>query len=377
MYMGTFTSRGAKGVYVSAFHSSNGQIGPPVLAAGRLWQSNSSSPSGSLQRIGAQVRAEWPSLKMILKGVQNPTFLAIHPNGRYLYTADNNPVGTISAFQIDPASGMLATLNIKSSEGGLPSFVTIDRTGKNLLVANYSGGVAVLPIGPDGSLKDATSVVHHKNAGQTRQPHAHSINLSPDNRFAIAADSGLDEVLVYKFDPDKGKLTPNDPPFIKLAPAAGPRHLSFHPQLSVAYVIAEAGSSVTTLQWDSRRGIFSELQTLSTLPPDFHGSNGAAEVLVHPNGRFLYGSNRGHDSIAVFAINPVTGTLTTVQFASTQGKQPRNFRIDPTGKYLLAGNVVTDDIVEFGIDQKTGRLAPTGVTIKVPAPACIKFLAQK
>ena len=378
MYIGAFTSRGAKGIYVSRFHTATGTLETPVLAAGRLWQA-SSSASGSLQRIAAQVRVDWPNLKMIVNGVQNPTFLVVHPNGRYLYSADTNAVGTVSAFQIDPVNAGLTSLNVKSSQGGLPSFVTIDRTGKNLLVADYSGAVAVLPIGADGHLKDATSVVHHKGVGsdRAREPHAHSVNLSPDNRFALAADTGLDEVFVYKFDSTKGLLAANDPPYIRFAPATGPRHLSFHPQLSVAYVIGEAGSSVTTLHWDSQRGILSQIQTVSTLPPDFHGSSGGSEVLVHQSGKFLYASNRGHESIAVFAIEPSMGTLTPVQYASTLGRQPRNFRIDPTGKYLFAENVVTDNVVEFRIDQQTGRLTPTGVTIKVPGPACIKFVAAK
>jgi len=238
--------------------------------------------------------------------------------------------------------------------------------------------VAVLPIGADGRLAEASAFVQHSGSSvdaRQRGPHAHSINLSSDNRFALAADLGLDQLLVYRFDPEHGSLAANDPPYAKLNPGAGPRHFAFHPGGRYLYAINELQSTVTAFAFDPARGALKEMQTVSTLPKDFRGKNTTAEVQVHPSGKFLYGSNRGHDSIAVFAIDSRRGTLTPVEQVSTQGQTPRNFRIDPTGSYLLAANQDSHSVVVFRIDPKSGRLTPTGQRVEIFFPVCVKFLA--
>ncbi len=317
----------------------------------------------------------------------NPTFLALHPNGHFLYAANEiskwngRSGGSVSAYVIEPETGKLTLLNQQSSVGAGPAHLTVDRAGKNVLVANYGGGsVAALPIKADGSLAESSSFIQHAgssaDAQRQKEPHAHSINVAPDNRFAFAADLGLDKVLVYRLDAKTGTLTPNDPPFTAVKPGSGPRHFAFHPSGRYAYVINEMLSTVIAFSYDASRGVLTELQTLPTLPENFTGKSSTAEVQVHPSGKFLYGSNRGHDSIAVFAINERTGKLTFVEHQSTQGKTPRNFAIDPTGAYLLAENQGSDNVVVFRIDPKTGRLQPTGNVSQVPAPVCIKFLPR-
>jgi 6-phosphogluconolactonase len=376
MYVGTYTARGGKGIYAYRFHAATGKVEPAGLAAGRFWDANAEASWSSLPRMLSQIRADWPNLKSIVRGVQDPVYLAVHPNGRYLYSADQLPVPSVSAFRIEPSTGKLTILNSKSSAGKSPVFLTVDKTGSDVLAANYDGGnVAVLPIGPDGYLKDATSVLsqHGSGVSRGRTPHPHSINLSPDNRFAIVADLGLDRVYVYRFDPRAGTLAPNDPPFVETPAGAGARHLSFHPNGRFAWLIEESGSSIKTLEWDQAKGVFLPLGTVRTIPEDFRGENGTAEILVHPSGKYLYGSNRGYDSIAVFAINATTGGLTPVENVSTRGSRPRSFAIDPSGSYLLVANVETQSVVEFKIDQLTGRLTMTGTILPVPYPAAVRF----
>jgi 6-phosphogluconolactonase len=285
----------------------------------------------------------------------------------------------VSAFAINSGTGKLTFLNEVSSRGAAPCHLVVDKTGKYVLVANYSGGsVAVFPVLSDGRLGEASAFVQHTgssvNPRRQAGPHAHSINLSPDNRFAIVTDLGLDELLVYLFDATKGSLAPNNPAFIKVNPGAGPRHFAFHPSGRFAYANNEMQSTLTAFSYDGASGIFHELQTVSTLPEDFKGNNSDAEVEVHPGGKFVYASNRGHNSIAVFAIDAGKGTLTRVVNVSAQGKTPRNFAIDPTGAYLFAANQDSDNIVVFRIDSKTGTLAPTGQELNVPTPVCVTFL---
>jgi len=376
MYVGTYTARGGRGIYAFRFHTATGKVESAGLAAGRFWDANGEVSLSGISRMLSQVRAGWPSPKSIVRGVQDPVYLAVHPNGRYLYSADQLPVPSVSAFRIEPATGKLAILNSKSSAGKSPVFLTVDKTGSDVLVTNYDGGnVAVLPIGPDGYLRDAASVVSHRSSGVSRDraPHPHSINLSPDNRFAIVADAGLDRVYVYRFDPRAGTLAPNDPPFVETPAGAGARHLSFHPNGRFAWLIEESGSSIRTLEWDPAKGVFSLLGTVRTIPEDFRGENGTAEILVDPSGKYLYGSNRGYDSIAVFAIDAATGGLTPVENVSTRGSRPRSFAIDPSGRYLFVANVETQSVIEFRIDQLTGRLAMTGTILQVPYPASVKF----
>lgn len=315
--------------------------------------------------------------------VASPSFLAIHPGRKFLYAVSEagKPTGTVTAFAIDEASGSLKQLNQESSAGSGPCHLVVDAAGKNVLVANYSSGsVAVLPIAADGTLRPASSVIQHKGKGTnpSRQegPHAHSINLDSANRFAFAADLGLDKVFIYAFDPAAGTIVPNASPFGKVAPGSGPRHFAFHPGGKLAYVINEMGNTVTAFAYDPGAGSLTEIQTVSTLPADYKGGGDTAEVQVHPSGKFLYGSNRGHDSIAVFAIDQKTGTLEFLEAEPTGGKNPRNFAIDPTGAYLLAENQDSDSIVVFKIDSTTGKLSPTGTKVTIPMPVCVKMVPK-
>jgi len=315
----------------------------------------------------------------------NPSWVAIHPNGRFLYAVNEiqnykGPnSGGVSAFSIDRSSGKLTFLNQVSSRGADPCYITVDVSGKYVLVANYTGGsIASFPISTDGKLGEATAFVQHTghsiNPKRQEAAHAHSIDLSPDERFAFVDDLGLDQLLTYKFDKGKGSLKPNNPPFAKLDAGAGPRHFALHPSGQYAYVVSELASTVTAFSFASKAGTFNRIQTISALPEDFKGENDDAEIEVHPSGKFLYASNRGHDSIAVFSIDPAKGTLTAVEHTSTQGKTPRNFAIDPTGALLFAENQESDNIVVFRIDQNTGKLTATGKTLEVGQPVCIKFL---
>ncbi len=321
------------------------------------------------------------------RGIVNPAFLAVDPRRRYLYAVnevpeiDGHPGGAVSAFAIDPASGDLTFLNRQSSRGADPCHLTVDRTGRCVLVANYGGGsVALLPVGDDGRVGPATAF--HQHAGSSvdpqrqRGPHAHSINLDPAERFALAPDLGLDQVLIYRLDPERGALPPHDPPQASFPPGSGPRHLAFHPSpgASYAYVINELASTLTACAWDGARGTLRPIQTVSTLPAGFTGRSHCADVHVAPSGRFVYGSNRGHDSIVIFAIDPATGALTYVGHEATGGRTPRNFAIDPAGAFLFAANQESDTIVTFRIDGETGRLAPTGQVTNVPSPVCVAIV---
>lgn len=315
----------------------------------------------------------------------NPSFVALHPNGRFLYAVNEvanykGPnSGGVSAFSVDHATGKLTFLNEVPSRGADPCYITVDKTGKYVLVANYTGGsVAAFPVLADGKLGEASAFVQHTGQGTNpkRQegPHAHSIDLSPDNRYAMVDDLGLDELLVYKFDAAKGSLTPNDPPFAKVDAGAGPRHFALHPNGKFAYVVAEMGHSVTAFSNDPATGKLQAMQTVTTLPKDFSGRNDDAEIQIHPSGKFLYASNRGDDSIAIFAIDQSNGKLTSAGIVPTGGKEPRSFEIDPTGTLLFAENQKSDNVVVFKIDQTTGKLTPTGKTFDVASPVCLKFL---
>jgi 6-phosphogluconolactonase len=350
VYIGTYTGAKSKGIYLSRLDLSTGKLSAPELAA------------------------ETPS----------PSFLAIHPNHRLLYAVSEisgQTSGAVAAFSIDAKTGKLTALNKQSSVGAGPCYLVVDKAGKNVLVANYTGGsIAALPLQSDGQLGATSAFIQHVGSSVTprqKEPHAHSINLDQANRFAIVADLGLDKLLVYKFDAGKGTLVPNDPPSTSIKPGSGPRHFAFHTSGRFAYVINEISCTVTALSYDAERGELKEIQTISTLPPQEAVKSGysTAEVQVHPSGKFLYGSNRGHHTIAVFGIDEKSGQLTHVENQSTQGRTPRNFAIDPTGAYLLAENQDTGTIVVFRIDAKTGRLTPTGQSIEVPSPVCVKFLA--
>jgi 6-phosphogluconolactonase len=360
------------------------QKGKYLLYVGTYTQDGSTSKGIYAYRYDAATQ-EVTSLGLAAE-TTNPSWVALHPNGRFLYAVNevqnyNGPnSGGVSAFSVDRATGKLTFLNEVASRGADPCYITVDQSGKYVLVANYTGGsIAAFPISADGKLGNASAFVQHTGHGlnpkRQEAAHAHSIDLSPDERFAFVDDLGLDELLVYKFDKSKGSLKPNNPPFAKLDAGAGPRHFALHPSGKFAYVVSEMASTVTAFSVDLKGGMLHRSQSISTLPDDFKGENDDAEVAVHPSGKFLYASNRGHDSIAVFAIDPTKGTLTPVEHASTQGKTPRNFAIDPTGTLLFAENQQSNNIVIFHIDEKTGKLTPTGKVLEVGQPVCIKFLA--
>ena len=306
-----------------------------------------------------------------------PSFLAIHPNGRFLYGAGKG----ISAFSIDGQSGKLSFLNAVAYDKHGLCHLYVDKTGANVLAAGYGAGTVVVQrIVEDGRLGEQSALVKHEgssvNASRQSAPHAHSVNLDADNNFAFAADLGVDKVLIYRFDAAQGTLEPAEHPAATLAPGAGPRHFTFHPNGRLAYVINELDSTITSFRYDPTKGSLVEIETVTTLPKGFEGENYTAEVVVHPGGRFLYGSNRGHNSIAVYSIDVSNGKLTMIEQTPTGGVWPRNFCVDPTGQYLLAANQKSDSVHVFRIDQQTGRLERTDHSIEVPAPSCIRFLRK-
>jgi 6-phosphogluconolactonase len=318
-------------------------------------------------------------------GIENPAFLAIHPQQSYLYAVNEvgqfagKPSGGVSAFAIDPETGELTFLNQQSSQGPGPCHLSVDHTGQYVLVANYSGGsVAVLPINSDGKLGEATDFVQHEgssvNPRRQEKPHAHSIMVDESNRYVFVPDLGMDKIMIYRLNLTEGKLEPNDEPWAKVKAGAGPRHFDFHPNGKYAYVINELDNTLIAFAYDGTRGSLREIQTISTLPEDFSGTSYCADVHVSPSGKFVYGSNRGHDSIAIFGIDEDTGRLTPVGYEPTQGKMPRNFGIDPAGAFLLAANQDSDNVVVFRIDRQTGSLRSTGSMIEVPKPVCVKMI---
>ena len=354
VYIGTYTEKGSKGIYSCRFDPAADRLTSVGLAAETV----------------------------------DPSFLAIDPSGRFLYAVneiseyEGRTSGAVSAFAIAPGTGKLTFLNEVPSGGAGPCHLTVDKTGKYVLVANYGGGsLVVFPILSDGRLGRASGFVQHKGASVNPQrqegPHVHSVYMSPDNRFVVSADLGLDEVFVYGFDAAKGTLAPNIPPSATVSSGAGPRHFAFSPNGKFGYVIDELQSTITPFLYEAARGALDVLQPVSTLRPDFKGESTAAEVEVHPSGRFLYASNRGLDSIAVFAISSRKGTLTLLAEVPTLGKTPRSFAIDPTGSYLFAANQDSDNVMQFRINPNTGLLTPTGQVLQVPSPVCVIFLAIK
>jgi 6-phosphogluconolactonase len=315
----------------------------------------------------------------------NPSFLSIHPNGRVLYGVNELERGAVSAFSIDKGSGALTRLNEQPSEGGAPCYVSVDRRGQVVLVANYSGGnVALLPIEANGALAPAHVVQHTgkgPNAERQEAPHAHCIIADPSNRFALAADLGADRVFVYRLDLEGQSLRHVAGGDAVMRPGAGPRHIAFHPTLPLVFVANELDSTVATLRFDSARGTLSPQSALSTLPAGWTGTNypadihvaGSANCSVLPAPCSVYVSNRGHNSIAVFSVAESTGALALEQVVSTEGDWPRNFSLHPTGRWLLVANQRSDSIIVFGRDQKNGRLTPTTQKLKVPSPVCLRF----
>ena len=304
-------------------------------------------------------------------------FLDFHPNRTHMYAIGG---GKINAYSIQPDTGALTAVNSVQPAGQGPCHLTVDNYGRNVLAANYSdGSVVVVRIEADGRLGEQTAYERHEgssvNKSRQEAPHAHSIMLDPSNRFAFSADLGIDKVMIYEFDAKSGRLKLNDPPSASVAPGAGPRHFAFHPSARFAYVINELDSTVTTFRYDADAGVLSgQTPPISTVPQGFEGDNYPAEVLVHPSGRFLYGTNRGHGSVAAFEIDQEDGSLATIEIQATGGKRVQNIGIEPKGRYLLAANEDTDTVAVFKIDQETGELHPTKTDVRVPQPACIRFL---
>ncbi len=313
---------------------------------------------------------------------KEPAFFVLSLDGRRLYTCNSGTPGGLSAYAVEPHTGRLTLLNRVLAGGGDTSFITLDHTGRFALVANYDGGsVAAFALRSDGSIGDWTAFDQHtgRSVSPQRQTHAyaHAIVLDPSNCFALVPDLGNDRLYVYRFDEETGTLTPNDPPFAAIGPGSGPRHVRFHPNGRWVYLINEIASTIIGFTWDSSRGMLSRFQTVSTLPADFRGVSMCAELEIHPNGKFLYGSNRGHDSLAVFAIDPGTGRLSLVEHVPSGGRKPRNFAIDPSARWIVVTNEDSNNAVVFRVDASTGRLTSTGDPISVPSPFCERFLAVR
>jgi len=350
-YIGTYTGAKSKGIYLSRFDQEEGELSAPELVA----------------------------------ETKNPTFLALHPTKQVLYAVgeisdfEGKPTGAVSAFGIEKKTGKLTLLNQQPSGGTGPCHLAVDATGRCLLVANYgSGSISAFPIASDGRLEESKMVVQHKGSSINKKrqngPHAHCIVPDPDNRFALVADLGLDKVIVYGLDPAQTLLSPRQAGLI--TPGAGPRHIAFHPTNHVVFVVNEMASSVTSMDYNPATGALKELQTVSTLPPEFTEHNTGAEIQVHPKGNFVYASNRGHNSIAILKWYGPVRKLSLLATESTLGKNPRFFTLDPSGRWLLAANQDSDSIFTFAVDQQSGLLKPSGAKVEIGSPVCIVWKKQ-
>jgi 6-phosphogluconolactonase len=350
LYVGTYTEHSSKGIYAYRFQTKSGELIPLGLVA----------------------------------EAANPTFLATSANRRFLYAVNevanykDTKSGLVSGYSIDHLNGKLEPINSVASAGSGPCHLAVDETGSALFVANYgSGSAASFQLGVHGHISAAVSQFqfsgHSADKARQEGPHTHCTTVSPDNRYVLVNDLGLDQVLVFHLDPATAKLTPNDPPFWSAKPGSGPRHLAFHPNGRWAYSINEMASTIDALAWDGNTGTLTRIQSISTLPADFHGESTCAEVAVDKTGRFVYGSNRGHDSIAVFAVNEKDGTLKSVEYSPTGGKEPRHFTLDPDGRWLLVGNQNSGTIAVFHRDQGSGKLIPAGKTYEIDSAVCLLF----
>ena len=355
LYVGTYTNKDSKGIYSFRFDPASGEIRPVELAT------------------------ETP----------NPSFLAVDRNTAFLYAVneldvfDGNMTGAVSVFGVDRETYKLKLLQEVSSAGAGPAHISLDNTGRFVLAANYNGGnIAVFPIGEDGRVV-GTRTAFFQYAGSSvnkdRQsaPHAHEIATSADNRFVFVPDLGTDKLMVYRFDAATGGLTPGNPAFVKVQPGSGPRHFAMAPSGKFVYLVNELSSTVMVFAFDSSSGQLHHQQTVSTIPRQFTGKNTTAEIEVDAGGKFLYVSNRGDDSIAVFVIDPRDGKLTLVERMPTGGKTPRHFKLDPTGKWMFAANQDSNTINLFAVDATSGRLTTTSHSVQVPAPVCVVILSLK
>jgi len=350
-FAGTYTAKTqSKGIYAFRYDATSGKLTPTGVAA------------------------ETP----------DPSFVAIHPSGKFLYAVNESGKSSfVTSFSLAAKTGSLTQLNQVSALGDDPCYIAFDKTGKYVLVANYSSGtLAVFPILADGKIGDKTALNQDNgklgpNKERQEGPHAHWIETSPDNRYALAADLGLDQILIFQFDAAKGTLGPHIPPAASLKAGSGPRHAVFSPNGKFLFVVSELNSTATSFSYDAKKGDLKQINSVSTLPPEFSGRNDVAEVAVHPSGRFLYVSNRGLDNIAIFDVDPKKGTLTPSGSIPTGGKEPRHFTFDPSGNFLFVENQFSDTIVTFHVDINTGQLTPTGENVTVPSPVCLKFIAAE
>lgn len=354
VYFGTYSKAPSKGIYRSRFDTATGKLSPAELAI----------------------------------EAKDPSFVALHPNGKVLYAVDEsldskkNPgANGIAAYSIDSKTGALKLINQQPFEGSGPCHVSVDRDGHCVFIANYNtGSIAALPLDKDGRIGPVSTFIQHTGSGANRMrqssPHAHSIYTTPDNRFVLAADLGADKVFIYRFDAATGKLTPNDPAFGALPPGSGPRHLVFSPNGKFVYVINEMLCTVTTFSYDAAKGVLGQLETISTLPPGVEKpANGScAELAIHPNGKFLYASTRGHNSITVYSLDASTGKLAFIDNKPSGGKTPRHFAIDPTGTWLIAEHQDSSDVAVFRVDSASGKLTPSGVPVSVPSVVASVFV---
>ena len=352
MYAGTYSTGGSRGIYAFRFETGSGKMVPAGAAA----------------------------------IVSNPSFLVAHPNRKYLFAVneDGNASvpGNVTSFSIDKRNGRLTQLSQVSSRGGGPCHLGLDRSSNWLAVANYaSGSVAVLPVGADGKLGEASGFAQQRGASVnwSRQagPHAHAVLFSPDNRFLLVADLGADLIFIYRFDAATGRIAPNDPPSAEVPLGAGVRHLAFHPNGKVLYALNELGSSVTTFRYDPQRGALEALRTVSTLPEGFKGQNTAAEIAIDNAGAHVYASNRGHDSLALLAVDPVLFTLTPMESPSVMGKKPRHFALDPEGRNVVVACQDSGLLLVFRVHPVTGQIQPLTHTAKVPNPTCVTFVPMR
>ena len=354
IYVGTYSTRGSQGIYVFQFDRAKSKLSP-------------------LQ---------------IVQTPASPTFLAIHPSGKFLYSVNRGPIeempnsGSVSSFSIDPKTGKLTLLNQRPSYGMDPCHINIDKTGKWAFISNYTeGNFVVLPIFDDGLLGSSSGSRKHMGSSihpeRQRKAYVHSAFVAPDNRFVLVSDLGTDKIFSYRLDAANGRIDDAKQPFVTVKAGCGPRHFDFHPNGNFGYSVEELTSTVGVFSYDKMKGSLTILaDSIPSLPPDFKGKNTAADIHVHPNGNYLYMSNRGHNSISIFSIDK-SGMIKLIGQQDTKGKTPRNFMIDLKGEYILAANQDTDNIVIFKVDPKTGKLRDTGNQTKVPSPACLKTLILK
>jgi len=348
VYVVTYTGGSSEGIYVMEFDSGTGALLEPRLAA----------------------------------AMENPSFLTVHPEMRVLYAVGEAGAagGVVSAYQIDSATGALTLINSQPSLGDGPCHVAVSPLAKHVAVANYGGGsISLYPITAGGGLEKSSAFVQHEGSGpdpkRQEGPHAHAVYFDAAGHYLYVADLGLDKVMIYDYDAEAGSLTPHDPPFVSLDAGAGPRHVAFHPR-GFAYVVNEMGNTVSAFAHDASKAVWTLIESVSTLPAGYNTYSTTAEIEVHRSGRFLYASNRGHDSIAVFGVDEKTGKLTAIEHTLTEGKTPRHFALDPSGGYMLVANQESDSVVVFRVDAERGTLAATEQRVEVGAPVCLVFVPK-